>query len=596
MIQIYVPGKGNIQLADDTSISLKLNNPIFADDNFIPGDYSFPFNLPGGDASPDNAWILEHPDIPDNHKNRFELQDVELSLENNIFRKGTLLIDKANNTRYSANFRWGMKNISDDFKNYKIRDLVDEQITITTETYYKKVVVSWGGGSLAEYSIVVNGTTFTNTTLALLATDINNDEDLTASFVSAGSTYGVSGDRIEIEPTADPTNPETEFTVNFETGYTPTGYSITSNPFTDFYADYEAFLDSYYDVSPPKDYIRFPIIWNLTNENGYSNPIFINYPTASSYYFGTKTFKGASFSPFTYLSHIFQKIQEQFGINFDGDFFDDAEYPNALFYHNHPFFTDKQYIESSEYRFYDNVINLRYTVPDITVETLLKALQKKYNLSIVYKEDINTIRINFRKPVMLSKKYVEWTGKSSNAKDIVYEETTNGYELQSAVDENDELDTDDNYTYVDGSKIIPCELGSIKQDEGSSFTNSFFGPSVKQKIDGKFIPRLIFYKGTDTASDGLGGTITYQRASHKGMEVTFDGTGALGESEWLEYLRFITNRKIVQFDINLEFRDLNEIDWEKKVRIFGDDYLIKSISTRISTKSIETSKVELYKI
>jgi hypothetical protein len=252
MIQIYVPGKGNIQLADDTSISLKLNNPIFADDNFIPGDYSFPFYLPGGDASPDNAWILEHPDIPDNHKNRFELQDVELSLENNIFRKGTLLIDKANNTRYSANFRWGMKNIRDDFKNYKIRDLVDEQITITTETYYKKVVVSWGGGSLAEYSIVVNGTTFTNTTLALLATDINNDEDLTASFVSAGSTYGVSGDRIEIEPTADPTNPETEFTVNFETGYTPTGYSITSNPFTDFYADYEAFLDSYYDVSPPK--------------------------------------------------------------------------------------------------------------------------------------------------------------------------------------------------------------------------------------------------------------------------------------------------------------------------------------------------------
>jgi hypothetical protein len=61
-------------------------------------------------------------------------------------------------------------------------------------------------------------------------------------------------------------------------------------------------------------------------------------------------------------------------------------------------------------------------------------------------------------------------------------------------------------------------------------------------------------------------------------------------------LRFITNRKIVQFDINLEFRDLNEIDWEKKVRIFGDDYLIKSISTRISTKSIETSKVELYKM
>ena len=595
MIQIYVPGKGNIQLADDTSISLKLNNPIFADDKFIPGDYSFPFNLPGGDASPDNARILEHPDIPDNHKNRFELQDVELSLENNIFRKGTLLLDKANNTRYSANFRWGMKNIRDDFKNFKIRDLVDEQITISPETYYKKVVVSWGGASLAEYSIVVNGTTFTNTTLALLATDINNDEDLTASFVSAGSTYGVSGDRIEIEPTADPTNPETEFTVNFES-FTPLVASITSNPFTDFYADYEAFLDSYYDVSPPKDYIKFPVILNATKENGFINGLFINQPTSTSYYFGHNTYKSSSFAPFTHLSYVFDQITDQFAINFDGDFFDDAEYPNALFYHNHPFFTDKQYINNRGYRFYDNVINLRYTVPDITIETLLKMLQKKYNLSIVFKEDINTIRINRRKPVMLSKNYVEWTGKSSNAKDIAFEDTTNGYELQSAVDESDELDTDDSYVYGDGSKIIPCDLGSIKQDEGFSYTNSFFGPYVKQKIDGKFIPRLIFYQGTDTASDGLGGTITYQRASHKGIEVTFDGTGALGESEWLEYLRFITNRKIVQFDINLEFRDLNEIDWEKKVRIFGDDYLIKSISTRISTKSIETSKVELYKI
>jgi hypothetical protein len=424
--------------------------------------------------------------------------------------------------------------------------------------------------------------------LALLATDINNDEDLTASFVSAGSTYGVSGDRIEIEPTADPTNPETEFTVNFETGYTPSGYSITSNPFTDFYADYEAFLDSYYNVSPPKDYIKFPVLFNFTNAHGAFNPIYINQPTSTGYALISDTFKGSAFAPFTHLSYVFDQITDEFGINFDGEFFDDAEYPNALFYHIHPFFTDKQYIESREYRFYDNVINLRYTVPDITVETLLKALQKKYNLSIVFKEDINTIRINRRKPVMLSKNYVEWTGKSSNAKDIAYEDTTNGYELQSAVDESDERDTDDNYTYGDGSKIIPCEIGSIKSDETIL---SFTGPTVKQPMDGKFIPRLIFYKGINTA-----GAIDYQEASHKGMEVTFDGTGALGESEWLEYLRFITNRKIVLFDINLEFRDLNEIDWEKKVRIFGDDYLIKSISTRISTKSIETSKVELYKI
>jgi hypothetical protein len=42
------------------------------------------------------------------------------------------------------------------------------------------------------------------------------------------------------------------------------------------------------------------------------------------------------------------------------------------------------------------------------------------------------------------------------------------------VDENDELDTDDNYVYGDGSKIIPCELGSIKQDEGSSAIQILF--------------------------------------------------------------------------------------------------------------------------
>lgn len=587
MIQIYVPNKGNLQLADDASISLKLNNPIFADDNFIPGDYSFPFDLPGGDSSPKNANILEHPDIPDNHKNRFEIQDVELSLENNIFRKGTLLVDKANNTRYSANFRWGMKNIGDNFKNFKIRDLVDEQITITTETYDRQIVVTFGSGG-SPYEIEINDKTFSNTSLSLLATDINNDPDFTAQYLNTGDTYGVTGNRIVISLTTGADDLNLEFHPSFLVDTTPPGGDITSNPFTDLYADFEAYLDSYYGATPPKDYIKYPVLWNLYDTIG---PFSINEPTATSYNFGRLTGyprRGSAIAPFMHLSHVFDKITDEFGVAFDGNFFDDPEYANALFYHCHAFHRDQMYIKNVEYRFYDTAINLRYCVPDITIETLLKGLQKKYNLSIVFKEDINTIRINRRKPVMLSKNYVDWTSIASNAKDITFQDTTNGYELQSAVDEQDERDSDDTYTYGDGTKIIFAEFGSIKSDETIL---GFTGPTVKQPMDGKFIPRLIFDKGKNTS-----GSIDYMEASYKGLEVTFAGTGALGESEWLDYLRFITNRKIVEFDLKLEFRHLNEIDWEKKIRIFGDDYLIKSISTSITNHRVEVSKAELYKI
>jgi hypothetical protein len=588
MIQIEIPGKGFLQLPKDASITLKLNNPIFADDNFIPGDYSFPFDISGGDKNGYNAWLLSHPDIPENASGVYEISDVNLYIYHNLYRSGTLVIDKASRSRYKINFRFGFKNIRKDFAAYKIRDLIDETITITSESYYKKVVVDYNSESLASYQIIVNDETYEETTLSALATTLNNVPGITASYSATGDDYGITAPRIRIEPETNPTDITTEFTVKHVTADGSWAWHITTNPFTDFYADYESFLDNQYAAVSP--YMFWPFMMHANYFENAGLPIGANKIDASGNYVfpSGSVYTGSIYQPYVSLKHVFDKITDEFGIIFQGDFFSDSYYSKILFYNCAKMADLIPYVSEINYLFYRSSFNVRELVPDMSIEQLLKGLQMKWNLDIIFSKSGDIITVNYRKPIALSTSYINWTGIASPEDELAFSNYVSGYKLITTREPNDSLDSDDSYSVGIPDTELTSSIGSIKQDISDGKRT---GPYIRQVAGTSFIPRFLFFVGEVTEN-----SITYHKASYKGLEVNFGGVSGLGETSWKEWIHLIKGRVTVNFLIDLQFRHLNAIDWEKKVIIDGTAYLIKSISTRISTKSIETSKVELYKI
>lgn len=588
MIQIEIPGKGFLELPQHASINLKFNNPIFADNDFIPGDYSFPFDIPAGEKNGYNAWLLAHPDIPENAAGTYEIQNVKLYIDQNLFKEGSLIVKKASREKYSINFRFGFKNIREDFGSYKIRDLVDEDITITTETYYKKVVVDYNGDTLTTYKLIVNGDSYEATSMSLLATALNNASGITASFANTGSDYGVSGDRILIEPESNPTDIETEFTVKFENENGAWAWSITSNPFTTFYDDYKTFLDT--KRALPSSYLFWPFMMHANYFDNAGLSFGLNkIDAAGNYVFPSGyVYTGSIYQPYVSLKHVIDQAATEFGIVFSGTFFDDPYYDKILFYNAALLAQLVPYVEEKNYMFYNNSFNVRELVPDITIEDLLKGLQKKWNLDIVFSQSGNNITVNYRKPVVLSTSYLDWTDIASPAGDIDFTDYISGYKLITTREPNDGLDTDDSYTVDTPDTEITCPIGSIKADISDGQRT---GPYIRQKAGTDFIPRFMFWLGEVTEN-----SITYHKASYKGLEVNYAGASGLGETSWKEWLHMLKNRITVPFTINLEYRHLNIINWEQKIMIDGSAYLIKSIDVQINSTGIDPANVELYKV
>lgn len=226
-------------------------------------------------------------------------------------------------------------------------------------------------------------------------------------------------------------------------------------------------------------------------------------------------------------------------------------------------------------------------MPDITIEELLKGLQQKHNLSVIISDNGREITINYRKATVLAKAYSDWTVMAGPIDPVNYNETHSGIRLDSAVDENDGNDEPDRYSIGNPGKVISSIFGSINNDFS---IDGFSMPHVRQAYDSDYIPRLFFYVGiTDNAG------LDYQEASYKGMETHYGGAGALGETQWKDYLYFLMNKKVIPVTVELEYRHLNVIDWEEKIMIAGTRYFIKSIDVRITPGGIEASKVELYK-
>lgn len=595
-----------IDLFPDTKINLILNNTIFLDDDIIPGSISIPFDIPGPEISGRNARIIGGADMVEHTIRSLLFKNTILWFDGIPYKKGDFKINPVSGQKFTGNFIFGLQTISTDFKKKKIREIMDETITMTAETFSRKVYIAPSMfATPPPYTIQINGTDVEANTLSDLATAINNSTDInppvTAVYVPSGSApLGLVAPYISIEPNLSTGDPMELFHVTGAGGQLALDWDVEVEDISDYLNSIKAFVETYIDAAPPDNKFRFPMAANagLYEEDDkqlwdrlkagfiYSNWAPDGSLVLNSLNNGTwNTVNFTNLQPFVMLRYVLDQIASEFGFGYEGDFFDDPYLDEAIFVSPSVVDIVLPYLGARAFLFWPASFNLKSFVPDITVEQLFKELQKKLNLGISFNEDINKIRITKRKSLLLADPFLDLTDISGPVEGIDLVAVT-GVRLESKIDEKDSLATEDFYESGTPETTIESMFSSLADDlKGTAFSYI----QMHQKANEAFTPRLAFYKGLDA-------TLGYPKASAEGWKMRYGGAGNLGETEFVEFIRFLKNRKLVKLKMDIPFRILKAVDWEKIYTVDRNRYMFKSISLNLTMEGAETSAVELYSL
>lgn len=622
MIGLKVNGEF-LDLYPGTTINIKFRSPLFAEDNIIPGSYSFPFNIPCGDVSPKNDRILDHPGEVTRHIRKKAYSDVYLYFDSNHLKKGNLIIDKVQNGIASGNLSFGLATISEELKTVLVKDIIAEEVVLTATTYTKKVQIK--ANTTGTLKLTVNGKDYEALSQSSLADAINaNDEPplAKATYYESG-WYANDGKYVEIEPVSNPTDLETPLEVSQPNGNDPNDLTIIARDNVEGYMQEIAdAVNLYLSDTPPDDKIRFPVVFNqaisplwtpadpgeqrtrklpdilLNNQNNDTTALLKinNYPNETIDVVN-KTFYAANYTslaPFLKLKHVIESIVSYFNISIEGDFLQTEDYNKALLYPATSLDSKQLYIGSKEFIFWKPSFNLSELVPqDLKAIDLLKALQTRYSLAIYFDEERKLLIINTREQILSDKTYTDITGLSSPIQSLA-ENYIEGIRL------NSEMEKDDQYALLDvysvGAKdelVINTPISGIQ--------STFDFPEVPQVNIPTPIKslRFIFENGIVTESKTIGGrstlTVVYYSATKDlpGYTNTFAG---LYPAYWKNYVRWLMRRRKVQLECRLNFNEIFNLSWERKYRIGGVNYLINEVNVTLEQNGIYPADLELYTV
>lgn len=630
MISIKVNGQF-LELYPSTKINLKLNSPIFAEDNVIPGSYTIPFQIPFGQASEINSIILSHYDVISNTSSKKKIDNVELMFDYVTYKTGQLHIGSFSKTTgdLNINFIFGFSTLVENLKVLEVKELVNEEFVVQNTGIQKAIYLKPTAFASSPYSLVVNGRSYSNTTLSLLVADINADPEnnANATYFATGTTpLGETDNFIRLKNGDDGFNPLAELSVLASPNTFIERRKWYVEPYLDDYLDQvRSFVNTYADEVYPDDKIRFPYINNrglyeddftlITDESTGSGFVkFKRYPSVNASdpdgYVKNDPFWGLnnntpffienlnSLQPFVLLRHIIDKIIIALNVNLEGDITETSDFDSLLVYSNQTLDIPLDFIGSQQFIFTKQTFNLKDYVPKIKAVDLLKEFQKLFCAAVYYNEKSGNIRIQSRKHIIENTIYEDIT-HLAGANPIIEDISSTGIRLEQAQEDKD-LATSPQ-VYETGNFIedtIPTKISGLDRDilDLAIFTESATGPYVDNSSQEKnFNLRLFFYKGISTNSSGT----DYPSASYKGNYSLkwIDGDETeigMINTFWKNYLHFLKNRKKETRLINFELRHLLAIDFEKKYRIAGINYLINSIDVTLTMQGIEPATVELF--
>lgn len=621
MIGLKISGR-DAEMNPGTSISMKLVNPIFNDDNLSPGSFSMPFELPGGEVSPVNAAVFKNPDVIENSEG-FVKQDADLFFDGDLFKKGKIRVKSFSPNRLTAHFTFGLSTISDEFKTKKLRELLDEEIVIDNSVVTKKIylkpnpefVLLGGSGATKPFPIIVNGKTYEADTIEQLRDAINANTDepraiaiLRTEGVSSG---GLVAPYLELQSSASTTDPLTDLSVDIDTNLV---YADSQNKLkyevhgemddvnnNGYYDPFWTFLQGYFTGAYPDDKLRFPAVFNaLSLYNGVmmdgGSPTLIRNLVAPGNVFSVQNRN--SIHPFVRVKWVLEQIASYFGFQFDGDFYNSADLNEMLIWNPNNLDEAKPYIGKVPFVFWKRSFNISDLVPDMTVVDFLRALQSRYNLAVFFSEKTSKVFMSIRENIVKALMYNDITSKGSNFQDGD-DLSLSGVKLAAKREEDDQAAGDDSFDIGTPEKTFPTDLSSIQ-----SFTTratpggNVQAPFVIHPKASDFEFRVFYYKGLFD-----NGTVSYPKAHIHAVNFNdrFDdtnlGTGigtSLYEYFWKRWIAYTLRRKSVKLDIDFPLGELLDIDWELKRRFDRNNYLIKSLDFSFTPTRLTVCNAELY--
>jgi hypothetical protein len=625
MIAIKLEGDSDfLETSPDTTISMKLENPIFGDaDKLSPGSYSLPFNIPVGEASPRNAAKLKNPDVIENNE-AYQLQKASLFVsESSIdapipFKSGNIKTKTSNGNSASAYFTFGLNSISSEFKTAKIRSILSENFIISSNPYTRSIFIKnlWvEGGDL--HSLEINGELYTDDSLSGLSVLINNYYDANIGLGTNNwlprSELTIDGKiHLRMAATIDvggfpvltySTDPHIPLYVRTADNDKP-NWQIQAFDMSAYYSDFQTFLSGYLSGAYPNNKLRFPVYFNAnlyagetTRDgeliNGVSSTGIIPNDANWGYNNGNpEAVKNVnSLQPFVLLKYVIDKIADYFGFEMEGDFYELLETEDILIDNNQTLDLLQDFIGNNKFAFWRRSFNLNEFVPDMSVVDFFKGLQSRYNLAIYYNDNSRKVRMQMRETMAKGYTYDDITSICSPV-DGIDDQRVAGYVLRTKKESSDDFSVEESFTIGDAEAEQPILCGRIQRVQSKIVDGGVLtGPYVSRKNAEEFGLRVFHYKGIQS-----NGAYNFPKADINGVTINesfTDPGNNLYTKFWQYWGMFDQNRLIVKLKVNFPLRRLLYFNWELKRRFDRSNYIVKSLDIRITNGGIEVTNAEL---
>lgn len=607
-----------LTLYPTTRISLRIYNQIFSDNDFIKGDYSLGFDVPGAEDAPENAALLGNPDVV---QQDFVPRRIAatLLLYGAHYENCLITTTKTTPKSYTIALLFGLATIADDFKTKKLRDLLAGQ-TRTIQGARRRIIYLKPVGSLP-YRITVNGQLFESSiSLLHLANQISVPSgyvNVVADHVTSTNTsLGVSPPFLQVLA-RNPANVTEDVTYRNDyelyvdaaedTATERNKWYVEAEDEDTYHTQVQNFMAPYLTTTPPDEALSFPTVFNnktygdeLVQDNWVQNAWYNNLAVTNDANYGvtySKPFVVKNLNtihPFIRLRWMLDQIADYFQISFEGDFYTDEILNNKLIWNSMPASFAQAFIGKRKYIVHKQSFDLSELVPDISVIDLLKALQARYNLAIYQNPDNKNIVLRRRDAVWKNFFYNDITHLSS-PKSEIENQFLAGFSLKSLRDTGDADSVDDVITI--GSKVeleIEAKCSGIYSYifSGIFIGVGFGGAKVSAPIKDK-APLRIFYDA---------GRLTYLDSTHyRGSNISqaglpdekFTGSNGLYEKEYKAYLRSRAKQKEIKLNCSFNLIDLFRIANEVKLRYDRTDYLYREIIADFTMTGLGISEVTL---
>jgi hypothetical protein len=607
-------GTEYLDLPPDAKMRLVLNNPIFADGSLVPGDYSLPCEIPVGENSPKNTRILKSPQVIENNRGQRIFKNAVFMFDGCKIAKGDLNVTDVNDRKTSTNFLFGINALAKDFKSVKIRDICNDTVVISSNDFTKRVDIILRTNIFSgPFKVIVNDREYTGNNAHDMAVAINADtDDPRASahyYSSAHPRYTPdASDYLTVQPYYNGNDIKTPFTVVID------DYDKIVLDTVDFETEYctpiKNWLNTNFYRSVPLDArMYFPMMYNSKlYEPGVKN--FFGSPTGVDYNFintvfsssgydlsrtlttnGATPFNTTSITPCIRLSWVLDRIASAFGIGLEGDFFADPDIDKAFFYHSNNLDVRVPFIGKVDWLACRRSFNTNEFLPDITAVDLLKSLQNRLNLCLYYNQKTRKLRMQKRDPVIKTPGYKDITSSTSTAGKIELNATVN-VRLQAVKDTDDQIAVDDFYeSGPQADVIIPTEISGMAAQQdvrvgGGGLRNM---PVSARPFSTKIPVVLAFYEWK------ISGSVHYAGANIalSDGDFKFSGVNGLAAKRFGSYVRFLLRRKRISFTAKFPLGFITSLDWEQKVMVARQKYLIEKIEVPFSQQGIEDAEVTL---